>query len=145
MRGTNLETSQLLLLSTVLSLPVAILAVKRDELKGFKFAFFDPQKGHRSVTACIIGISRIVTPISHPMAFLRNIFFCCSLNASFSSSSLLGYSSSLHCSFHLTPVLSLSSLLACISTVHIRIFNDCFASFLSFNLSVLLCLVFLFF
>jgi hypothetical protein len=44
MCGTNLETSQVVLLSTVLSLLAAVLAVEGDGDKGLDFAFLNPPK-----------------------------------------------------------------------------------------------------
>ena len=44
MYGTNLETSQVMLLSDVMSVLAAVLAVERDDVKGRDFAFLTPPK-----------------------------------------------------------------------------------------------------
>ena len=44
MCGTNLETTQVVLLAAVLSVHAVVLAVERDRGKGGNFGFLDPPK-----------------------------------------------------------------------------------------------------
>jgi len=60
MCGTNLETSQVVLLSSVLSVLAAVLAVEIDGDKGCNLGFFDPQKGHPSVVSPPMPIAATV-------------------------------------------------------------------------------------
>ena len=56
----TLETSQVVLLSSVLSVLAAVLAVEIDGDKGCNFGFFDPQKGHPSVVSPPMPIAATV-------------------------------------------------------------------------------------
>jgi hypothetical protein len=57
MFGTNLETSQVVLTSTVLNMLAAVLDVESDMYKTRNFQIFLPQKGHRSVASPTVPVA----------------------------------------------------------------------------------------
>ena len=60
MCDTNLEASQVVLSSTVLSLRVAVLAVEKDGDKRQKFWLFWPPKGHCSVGSLHVSVAATI-------------------------------------------------------------------------------------
>ena len=60
MYGTNLETSHVVLSTTVLRMLGAVLAVEIDGEKELDFGFFAPQKGHPSVVSPLMPVAPTV-------------------------------------------------------------------------------------